>query len=340
MADQTENRRFDILAVGDASIDNFIKLKDESATIEPGEDGKQWLRMPYAAKLPFQESTIVHGSGNAANASVNFTLFGLKAGLVANVGNDEGGRAVVAALESHGVNTSLVRMQAGKKTNYHYVLWYKDDRTILTKHEDYEYHWPHLRGNETPKWLYLTSMGESALDVHDDIIEWLDRNPDVKMAFQPGTLQIKLGKDRLRHVYEHAHVIVLNREEAAKVTGGDHGNVHELLDKLHEIGAKYALVTDGSKGSYASDGQQRLFMPIYPDVAEPVERTGCGDAFASTFVACLMRGYSLEGALQLAPIPPASVVLYPGSRKGLLSGRELKEWLERAPADYRAERME
>jgi alginate O-acetyltransferase complex protein AlgI len=46
----------------------------------------------------------------------------------------------------------------------------------------------------------------------------------------------------------------------------------------------------------------------------------------------LIKGYSLEGALQLAPITPASVVLYPGAQQGLLTTRELKEWLEKAPA--------
>ena len=57
-------------------------------------------------------------------------------------------------------------------------------------------------------------------------------------------------------------------------------------------------------------------MPIYPDVAPPVERTGCGDAYTSIRW-CLDQGYSLEGALQLAPITPASVVLYPGAQQGL-----------------------
>ena len=124
-----------------------------------------------------------------------------------------------------------------------------------------------------------------------------------------------------------------------QVTGGDYNNLHELIDKMHELGPQIVLITDGPAGSYASDGRNRYFMPIYPDVAPPVERTGCGDAYASTFIGALIKGYNLEGALQLAPITPASVVLYPGAQQGLLTTRELKEWLEKAPANYHAREM-
>lgn len=43
---------------------------------------------------------------------------------------------------------------------------------------------------------------------------------------------------------------------------------------------------------------KRLQMPLYPDPAPPKERTGAGDAFASTFVAALAKGNTIEEALQ------------------------------------------
>lgn len=332
-------KQIDVISVGDTVIDDFIRLIDDQGKLQDEGKGKKWLSVPYGMKVPFEKSTVIYGVGNAANAAVNFSKLGLVSALITNLGADQRGRDVVKTLEKKGVETHLIKMQTGKKTNYHYVLWYKEDRTILINHEHYDYHWPHLHKSEIPKWIYMSSIAENAVDMHDDMMEWLERYPEVQLAFQPGTYQIKFGAKRLEHVYRRSNVVVLNREEAVQVTGGNYDNVHELLDKLHELGPEIVMITDGPAGSYASDGKQRLYMPIYPDVAPPVERTGCGDAFASTFVAALIKGYSLEGALQLAPITPASVVLYPGAQEGLLTTRELREWLEKAPADYRAERM-
>ncbi len=329
----------DVISVGDTVVDDFVRLMDENGKIEDKGEGERWLSIPYGTKLPFESSTIIYGVGNAANASVNFAKMGLKSALVTNLGSDENGRRVIETLQKKKVDTFLVKMQRGKTTNYHYVLWYKEDRTILINHEHYDYHWPHLAKSEIPKWIYFSSIAENAVEMHDDIMEWLERYPDVKLAFQPGTYQIRFGSRRLKHVYKRSEVVVLNREEAVEVTDGNYNNLHELIDKMHELGPRIVLITDGPAGSYASDGENRYFMPIYPDVAPPVERTGCGDAYASTFIGALIKGYTLEGALQLAPITPASVVLYPGAQEGLLSTRELKEWLEKAPAGYKAERL-
>ena len=65
-------------------------------------------------------------------------------------------------------------------------------------------------------------------------MDWLERYPEGKLAFQPGTYQIKFGKERLKHVYTRTEVVALNREEAVQVTGGSYDNLHELLDKMHE----------------------------------------------------------------------------------------------------------
>ena len=112
-------------------------------------------------------------------------------------------------------------------------------------------------------------------------------------------------------------MLILNREEAVTVGGGNHEDVHDLINKLHELGPKIVVVTDGPGGAYASDGQNYFKMPLYPDPAPPVDRTGAGDAFASTFVAALAKGLSLEDALRWGPINSMSVVQKVGAQAGL-----------------------
>ena len=76
-------------------------------------------------------------------------------------------------------------------------------------------------------------------------------------------------------------------------------------------------------------------MPVYPDIAPPYERTGAGDAFASTFISALANGEDMEGALMWAPINSMSVVQKVGAQEGLLSKRELQDYLNKAPDWYR-----
>ena len=75
-------------------------------------------------------------------------------------------------------------------------------------------------------------------------------------------------------------------------------------------------------------------MPLYPDPAPPVDRTGAGDAFASTFVAALIKGKSLDEALRWAPINSMNVVQRVGAQAGLLSEYQLDHFLQTAPDWY------
>lgn len=326
--------KINVISVGDIVTDAFIKLKDDQASVVNNDQGS-FLSMIYGSKLPYDYVEVIESVGNAANAAVAFAKLNLNSSLITNVGDDDFGRDMIRALGTRQVDTRFVRINAGKKSNYHYVLWYKDDRTILIKHEEYKYVWPHIDDNEMPTWIYLSSVSQHAIDYHDKISDWLDQNPDVKLAFQPGTFQMEAGTERLKRIYQRSEVLILNREEAVTVGGGNHEDVHDLINKLHDLGPKIVVVTDGPNGAYASNGSERFSMPLYPDPKPPVDRTGAGDAFASTFVWALMRNNSLEMALQFAPINSMNVVQHVGAQGGLLSQDELENYLRNSPDWYR-----
>jgi sugar/nucleoside kinase (ribokinase family) len=329
----------DIISIGDVVIDDFIQLAEDQAWSYVDEHGKKVLAMEFGTKLPFDDREVVYAVGNASNAAVAFTKLGLETGFATNVGDDQYGRDIITTLKHHGVNTHLVRVNPHMNSNYHFVLRHQAERTILIKHKKYPYEWPKLHGVEVPRWLYFSSVSEHALPYHDKICDWLDDNPDVKVAFQPGTFQMSVGAERLKRVYEKTEVLILNREEAVTVGGGNHDDVHDLINKLHELGPKVVVVTDGPDGAYVSDGENRLKMPMYPDVAEPVDRTGAGDAFASTFVAELARGNNLEGAVQKAPINSMYVCQKVGAQAGLLSESQIDDYLKKSPDWYKPEKF-
>jgi sugar/nucleoside kinase (ribokinase family) len=332
-------KQLEVLAVGDVVTDAFIKLIDDEAKVEKTPQGPR-LTMPFATKVPFDHAEVVEGVGNASNASVAFARLGLRSGLAANVGSDQYGRDIIAALEHNHVDTRFVHINPGHKSNYHYVLWYKEERTILIKHEEYEYHWPRFRIIDIPQWIYFSSISEHAMEYHDQLSAWLDSHPKVKLAFQPGTFQIEAGTQRLLKIYQRSEVLAVNREEAATISKGDHSDINDLFDKLHALGPKIVVISDGHAGAYASDGASRYKMPIYPDPKPPYERTGAGDAFTSTFVAALVKGADVPGALLWAPINSMSVVQKVGAQAGLLTESEITRYLHKAPHWYHPERLD
>ena len=319
--------KYDFLAIGDVVTDAFIRLADDSAEIK---DDKLCLK--YRDKIPFESAVVVPAVGNSANAAVAASRLGLKVGLISNIGDDRAGEDIIARLKTEQVGTELISANKGKASNYHYVLWYKDDRTILIKHEDYAYHIPHF---EEPQWIYFSSMGESSLRFHDEFADFLSGHPDIKLVFQPGTFQMKFGTERLSKIYARTDLFFCNREEAMRILKTQNNEVALLARGLHALGPKVVVITDGVEGAYTSDGHKIWFMPPYPDPKPPFERTGAGDAFSSTFTAALAVGLSLQDAMRWGPINSMSVVQYIGAHEGLLRRSQLERFLADAPADYK-----
>lgn len=325
-------RPYDFIAIGDVVTDAFIRLKEASVHCTIDRERCE-ICMRFADKIPYESVTVVPAVGNSANAAVAASRLGLSSALVSNIGDDYFGTECRNALTAERVGTEFVLAHAGRKTNYHYVLWYEDDRTILIKLEPYEYAVPNIG---EPKWVYLSSAGagDKSLTFHDALADYLEAYPNIHVAFQPGTFQIKSGKERLARMYRRANVFFCNREEAQRISGSEEQDIRKLLQAMAALGPKLIVITDGVKGAYTFNGRAMLFMPPYPDPKPPFERTGAGDAFSSTFVVALALGLPIEDALRWAPINSMSVVQQVGARAGLLSRTELEELLEKAPADY------
>ncbi len=326
-------KNVDILAIGDIVTDAFIRIKEASVTCEVDHKNCK-LCVAFGEKIPYESVDVIKAVGNSANAAVSATRLGLNSALLAYIGDDREGEECLEELKRNNVVTDFVRTEKGKKTNYHYVLWYDVERTILIKHETFSYD---LGDIGKPKWIYLSSLGENSLPYHAQIAEYLKNNPDTKLAFQPGTFQIRLGKDVLRDIYACTDVFFCNVEEAGRILSVTSRDIKFLMKGLTALGPKYVFITDGIEGAYAYDGTDAWFMPIYPHT--PVERTGAGDAFASTVISALALGKSTEEAITWGPINSMSVVQQVGAQRGLLTLPQLEEFIKNAPEEYKAQKI-
>ncbi|MFZ1075420.1 MAG: carbohydrate kinase family protein [Minisyncoccia bacterium] len=324
----------DFMAIGDTAVDEFIRLEEghPDCTINKNDCT---ICMKWGDKIPYEFSVLVAGTGNAANAAVAAARLGLSAGLISNVGDDRFGEETLASLAREKVDGAHVAVNAGVPTNHHYVLWYGAERTILVRHEEYPYRIPAELA--APKWIYLSSAGEHSSGMHDELAAWIAQHPETKLAFQPGTFQILLGKEKLAPLYTAAEVVACNKEEAERILEIGETDVKTLLEKMRSLGPKIVLITDGPNGAYVYDGAEMVRVPMYPDPKPPYERTGAGDAMTSTFVAALALGHSVADAMLWGPINSMSVVQAVGSQKGLLTREQIQEYLAKAPAEYRVE---
>ncbi|HEY1835554.1 MAG TPA: carbohydrate kinase family protein [Candidatus Saccharimonadales bacterium] len=334
---QNTNTPLHVLAVGDIITDAFIKLSKDYAEVYTDDKGYKRISFELGAKLPYDSADIVKAVECSPNAAVSMTRLGLDTSLMSWLGDDGPGNDMVKYLKEQGVETDELVVEKGKKSNYHYVLRYGADRTKLQHFEDYSYEWNDP--NHKPDWFYLGVLGEKTWPLHEAMLGYLDRNPDINLAFQPGMYHLMWGAEKLKDFYKRAEIVIMNREEAVTVGGGNHDDVHDLIDHLHALGPKIVVVTDGPDGAYASDGQNSFKMPLYPDPVPPLERTGAGDAFASTLIVALAKGLGLEDALRWAPINSMSVCQKIGAQAGLLHKHELEEWLKKAPDWYKPERF-
>lgn len=326
--------KYQFVGLGDIVTDAFIKLK-EGVHLGEDEHGKE-IRIRFGDKLEYEDVTVVPAVGNAGNAAVSAHRLGLTTALATDIGDDDFGKKKLEALKTEGVDTTHVDVHEGMQSNYHYVLRFGAERTILIKHHEYPYSVPAF--DEPPEWIYFSSVGEHGLQYHHDLANYCKEN-GVKLAFQPGSFQISLGAEKIKDVYEASELFFCNKQEAQRILNSKSDDMKELLDGVRALGPNIAVVTDGPIGAFAANNEGYWKMPMYPDPAPPVDRTGAGDSFSSTVTSMLALGMELPEALRRGPINSMSVVQHIGAQKGLLSREKLEEYLEAAPADYKLEEL-
>jgi len=327
--------KIDFLAIGDIVTDAFIRLKDAHVHCNIDKEGCE-LCVRFGDKIPYESVNIVSAVGNSPNAAVCAARLGLKTALITNIGNDQNGKDCIDSLKKNKVSTEYVTTEKNKLTNYHYVLWYDVDRTILIKHTEFNYKFPKVKNIS---WIYLSSLADNSLPYQLEIAEFLKSHPETKLAFQPGTFQIKLGTEKLKEIYERTEIFFCNLEEAEKITKIESKNVLILSKGVKALGPKIVVISDGPNGAYLYYNDELFHNPIYPDIAPPVDRTGAGDAFSSTFTAALALGKTPLEAFSWGPINSMSVVQKIGAQEGLLSREKLEEYLKNAPKNYKVIKM-
>ncbi len=317
------DKKFDVITIGDSTIDTFISVNDASVECDINhEECKICVR--YGDKIPVNS---IHQSvaGNAANVATALSTLGLKTAIYTNLGDDNQAALIKKTLIEKGVSADYINTVKDARSNLSVVLTFQGERTAFVYHQPWFYHLPDLAKTS---WVYLTSVAASFIDSNlvDEVAHYTDRS-GAKLAFSPGTFQIKANIKRFPNTLERCELLIVNLEEAKKILEIDiveRVDVHELLSKLTLLGPKIVVITDGEEGSYATDGVKSLKVGVFP--TRIVEKTGAGDAYTGAFLAALSYNLPLAEAMVWGTINASHVISHFGPQNGLMSKSEIERY--------------
>jgi ribokinase len=317
----------DFLSIGDTSHNVFLEMTDETVHVVCRKDDENCqLCFSWADKIPVNAFHDTIG-GNSANAAVSFARLDQKTSFYTHVGGDDQGQRIIRTLGEDHIDTGYVVVDKDKMSNFSTVINLHGERSILVYHEHRHYVMPKF---EPARWIYLSSMGEGSDNIFPDICRYVDENQS-KLCYQPGTFQLKMGAEAGKDLLNHTEVFMVNKEEAELYLGIEKtDDFRKHLDGILALGPRIALVTDGPKGAYVSDGKEYLYLGIIEE-APRNEATGAGDSFSSAFAVALANGCGLGEALRWGQCQASSVIQFVGPQAGLLQRKQLDHLLEKYP---------
>jgi len=314
---------FDIITIGDSTLDTFLVIDEATLNCDLKKDSC-FLCLNFADKIPIKNTAQSVG-GNAANIAVGAKKLGLQTAIFTELGDDINGHIIKNELKNAGVNTKLIKILKNEDTRYSVILNYKSERTILSYHAPRKYSLPKLPAT---KWIYYTSLGKSFDGLQTKLESYLKKYPKTKLAVNPGSYQFKNGLNKIKKIFPQTDLLIVNKEETNKLVGKKK-TIKNYFKFLHNKGVGTIIITDGTKGSYCSDGTARYFMPSYP--IQAIAKTGAGDAYSSGLIAALIHGKSLPEAMQWGTANACGVIRQFGAQKGLLNQRAIIATLRKYP---------
>jgi sugar/nucleoside kinase (ribokinase family) len=306
----------DIVCIGDAGLDAYVGIHDASLLCNVNKTDC-WFCLSFAEKIPIEELYFTLG-GNGCNVAVGFSRLGLKSAFYTTIGTDDTGKKILHTLQHEGVSTEYITCKKNSRSNYAVALLYKSERTILSYHVPRVYTLPKFLPTQ---WIYLTSLGEGFEKIYSKLCFQLKQNP-ARLAFNPGTRQLRAGRKVLDPLFKKTAVLFLNKEEGCMVLKKESScPIEHIAKELHALGPDMVVITDSSRGAYGFDGKKGYIQKVFP--AKVKERTGAGDSFATGVVAGLFYGKSLQEALVWGSANSASVIEHIGPQAGLLTKQKI-----------------
>jgi len=276
-----------ILCIGDIALDVIAEL-----------DGVQVENLRYGSDTPSRVRT--YGGGAAANVAAWLTETDAKALLVARIGDDAIGQALVSELAELGVENQVIVVPDLATATVVVLVDQSGERTMIPDSGANaglsEVDLPALH-NINAAYIsgYALFNPISHQGVHRIFASL--RAANIPIIFDPasvGTIEKFIDGDRelLLKAIPYSDVMILNQSEAHFLADcEDDQSALEILKTL----AHLVVIKLGDRGAIAFDGHHH-----FADRGEPVgaiDSTGAGDSFAAGFISSWAKDKNVDLAL-------------------------------------------
>ena len=280
-----------ILVIGDVMLDTYYT-------------GDVKRISPEAPVPVFRKKAERSVLGGAANVAANLVAAGQNVSMMAMVGNDENGDRLRTIFNAQGVDTSLVVSLERSTTvktrflasNNQQVLRLDVEDTNPLSHDDCE--------------RMLESLDQQ-IDKFDLILLSDYLKGLLTFEFTQGVLQRAKNKnipaiidvkDPKVEKYKDAYLIKPNLKELQDLTGVVVENDNEIIEasrKLRKIcHTEYILTTCGARGMVlVGDGEPYFIESVGKEVFDV---TGAGDTTIAYLAACMVNGFEMKDAVDIA----------------------------------------
>ena len=326
-------KKFDCLTIGSATQD-IMFYTDEAVILKNPKDiiRQKLIAFKYGAKVSAQSIYFTLGGG-AQNAAVAMSKLGLKVGILTAVGSDGIAEEIKANLKRYKIDASLLKVYRGHRSSFSFIV----NTGKLKEHVIFTYRGANFVVKFSPAdlakikadWFYLTSLSGDYWRSNLRTVFAAAEKKKVKMAWNPGSSQLKAGYKNLARFIKHTQVFNVNKDEAIELVlsyGKKVTNIQKLLFIIKSWGPEIVVITDGPKGAYVFDGKKIYYHPAL--TIKGINTTGAGDSFGSTFVWGLIKFKDLNLALKAAIINSNNVITAIGAQVGLLTDKQIKKLIK------------
>lgn len=323
---------YDVITFGGATRDIFFKTTEGIIFPDPEDDQEKMLAFKYGQKIITDDASFSFGGG-AFNSAVCFSKMGLKAAPCMNIGRDESAKSIKERLDECNIDSSLVTEDEGAHTALSMIIMDKKDHVaFLHRGANNSLRLSSSEKMKDTSWFYITSLTGKSADILEDIIKFAKEN-GIKIALNPGSTQLKRDHKKLKDFLKDIEILILNREEAESLVCSEEmcevvSENKVLIWKLHKMGARRVIITEGEKGSYYGEDDMVNFEPAFKKDGGVIDTTGAGDAFGATFISGIIKGLDIPLTQKIAAINAAHVTQYIGAQEGLLTHGEIKNKLK------------
>ncbi len=310
------SKTFDAITFGSATIDIFL---------ESPQFGEE-LKLAYDSKVEVEQKLISCGGGGT-NVAAGLSRLGLKTAVIARLGQDQFAPLIKEELNREGVNTRLLSIKPGDKTDSSTILVNKKGKKVIlvsrgpTRLETQDINWNQL----STKHFHLASL-EGNLKLALKLINFAN-NQKVKISWNPGSRELA-QKEKLIALLYKIDILILNQQEIEELVGLKI-NDSSFWSKVYQLPVPLLAITQSQEGCFLVFPKEEEKTHLKAVKTKMIETTGAGDAFCAGLIAGLLDSQTPRKAVEWGLANGASVVSQFGAKSGLLTKRGINKWLKK-----------